>query len=114
MGIGGLVIGGVIGYLGAGAMPAEPSVSSVAQDTSGMHSAMTQMTSGLEGKTGDALDDAFLGEMIVHHEGAIEMAQTILEGTQRQELQVLANNIIEAQTAEIVQMKQWREEWFGH
>jgi uncharacterized protein (DUF305 family) len=78
-----------------------------------MHGAMIGMTSGLAGKTGDELDKAFLDEMIVHHEGAVEMAQTLQKGTLRSELLKLASDIIEAQTREIRMMKQWRSEWFG-
>ncbi len=80
---------------------------------SGMHGAMNGMMMSLEGKTGDALDVAFLDEMIVHHEGAIEMAQTLLRGTKRPELIKLGNDIITAQTAEIEMMKGWRTTWFG-
>lgn len=78
-----------------------------------MHGAMDQMTVGLAGKTGAALEEAFLDEMIVHHEGAIEMAQALIAGTQRPELIKLGNDIVAAQTGEIEQMKQWRKDWFG-
>ncbi len=78
-----------------------------------MGTAMSGMMMGLEGKTGDALDEVFLDEMIVHHQGAIEMAQMLLQGTKRPELIKLGNDIITAQTGEIEMMKQWRENWFG-
>ena len=68
---------------------------------------------GLEGKTGDELDKAFLAEMIVHHEGAVQMAQTLLKGTKRPELIKLGNDIITAQTGEIQMMKQWQRDWFN-
>lgn len=77
-----------------------------------MGTAMQGMMMGLEGKSGVDLEKAFLDEMIVHHEGAIGMAQALLRGTQRPELLKLGNDIITAQTGEIVQMKQWRTEWF--
>ena len=78
-----------------------------------MHEAMSGMMSGLEGKKGDAFDKAFLDEMIVHHEGAIQMAEVLLTQTTRPELIELGNNIITAQTGEIEMMKQWSKEWFG-
>lgn len=81
---------------------------------SGMHGAMNGMMQGLEGKKGDALDQAFLDEMIVHHEGALDMAQALLAGTERPELIELGNAIIATQTREIQQMKLWRDEWFGN
>ncbi len=78
-----------------------------------MHGAMDSMTSDLTGKTGDALDQAFLDGMIVHHEGAIDMARILLAGTERPELTKLGTDIITAQTGEIEMMKQWRRDWFA-
>lgn len=80
---------------------------------SGMEGTMDAMTSGMEGKTGEALEQAFLTEMIVHHQGAIDMSQKLLAGTKRPELVKLANDIIVAQEKEIGMMKQWLKEWFG-
>ncbi len=81
---------------------------------SDMHATMDGMMMNLEGKTGEALEKAFLDEMIVHHEGAIEMAQSLLKGTNRPELVKLGNDIITAQTGEIQMMKKWRMEWFSN
>ncbi len=78
-----------------------------------MHGAMGGMMAGLEGKTGDALGLAFLDGMIIHHEGAVEMATVILQDTKRPELFKLANDIITAQTQEIGMMEQWRKDWFN-
>lgn len=78
-----------------------------------MQNTMHSMMTGLEGKTGDALDQAFLKEMIVHHEGAVEMAQAVLEKGKHPELKVMAEAIIKAQTAEIEQMKAWQKAWYG-
>lgn len=61
----------------------------------------------------DPFDEAFIDMMISHHESAIAMAQEILKTTQRPELQQLANDIISAQQAEIEQMQEWRQAWFG-
>lgn len=80
---------------------------------SGMHGSMEGMMMGLSGKTGDALDKAFLDEMIIHHQGALEMAQTLLAGTKRPELIKLGNDIISAQTKEIEMMKDWNKTWFN-
>jgi uncharacterized protein (DUF305 family) len=101
-----LIIGLVLGYaLGA---------SRVAEAPTQMHVMMTDMSASLRGKTGDALDKAFINEMIVHHEGAVEMAELLLAGTKRPELKKLGNDIISAQTGEIKMMQGWREEWFGN
>lgn len=77
-----------------------------------MQGSMEGMMEGLEGKTGDAFDRAFLEEMIVHHEGAVLMAETLLKNTKRPELQKLGSEIITAQTGEIQMMKVWLESWY--
>ncbi len=79
-----------------------------------MHGAMDAMTATLEPKQGADFEHAFLMEMVVHHEGAVAMAEQVLEKSQRAELRKLAEDIIAAQTSEIAQMRQWMNEWFGH
>jgi len=106
-----LIVGLLIGYFVGTSRPV--SQQSAVSMSSGMHGAMGGMMMGLEGKTGDALDLAFLDEMIVHHQGAVEMAQTLLRGTKRPELIKLGNDIITAQTQEIQMMKDWRKAWFN-
>jgi len=104
-----LVLGLILGYfigIGRTAMPMQT-------DLNTMHGAMNNMTYGLSGKTGDDLDKAFIDEMIVHHEGAVQMAETLLQGTKRVELLNLGKNIIAAQTQEIQMMKEWRKKWFS-
>ncbi len=78
-----------------------------------MHSSMNMMMQGLAGKTGRAFDRAFIDEMIVHHEGAVEMAQAALVSAEREEIKTLSRAIISAQEKEIAEMKAWRSEWFG-
>jgi uncharacterized protein (DUF305 family) len=60
-----------------------------------------QDMSSLSSKAGDEFDKAFIQEMIVHHEGAIDMAQLALQNAGHQEIKDLAKNIIAAQDAEI-------------
>ena len=74
-----------------------------------MNSMMSGMMAGLNGKTGDEFDKAFLAEMIVHHQGAVVMAQAVLKNSKRPELIKLANDIISAQTGEITMMKSWQK-----
>lgn len=58
----------------------------------------------LEAATGTAYDRAFLEQMTVHHEGAVEMArQELSEGTSP-EAKALAQRIEADQTAEIAEM----------
>lgn len=78
-----------------------------------MHGAMGDMMAGLSGKTGDEFDKAFLAEMIVHHEGAVDMAKAAQASAKHEELKQMAGAIISAQTMEIGQMKEWQKAWYG-
>ncbi len=73
---------------------------------------MHSMNAELQGKTGDAFDQAFLSEMIIHHQGAVEMAQLALTNAKHQEIKDLAKAIIAAQNKEITDMKGWMKAWY--
>ena len=60
----------------------------------------------------EPFDAQFIDGMIRHHQGAVEMAQTALEQSDRVEVRELAEAIIAAQTPEIEQMTAWRTEWY--
>lgn len=77
----------------------------------GMDHGGTDM-SNLEGLEGDEFDLAFLSMMISHHARAIMMAESVLMGSPRGQVVVLAEDIIATQAAEIGQMQLWRDEWF--
>ena len=110
-----LIIGGFIGHAIAWMKPASEMSHSTTMMHGGMnmHGAMDGMMAGLEGKTGDAFDQAFLSEMITHHEGAVEMAEAALTNAQHEEIKTMANAIIGAQTTEIKQMQDWQKSWYG-
>lgn len=55
-------------------------------------------------------DIAFIQGMIPHHEGAVDMANIILEHGDDEEAKTLARNIIAAQEEEIAWMKNWLKE----
>jgi uncharacterized protein (DUF305 family) len=73
---------------------------------------MAGMDHGTMTATDAPYDAAFIDAMIIHHEGAIVMANQALEQAERQEIKDLANAIIIAQEAEIAQMKEWRLAWY--
>ena len=57
-------------------------------------------------------DAQFIDSMIIHHQGAIDMANQVLQQGERSELKALAEDIISAQTAEIAQLREWRAAWY--
>jgi uncharacterized protein (DUF305 family) len=76
-----------------------------------MTMSMNDMASGLKGKTGDDFDRAFLSGMIVHHEGAVAMAELAEKNAKHEEVKQLSRDIISAQNSEIATMRQWQTDW---
>lgn len=77
------------------------------------HGKMGGMNHGMDLGPADAdYDLRFIDAMIPHHEGALVMAQEVLQKSQRPEMKKLAEEIIKAQTKEIAEMKQWRKAWY--
>lgn len=62
-------------------------------------------------KAADDFDLEFIRQMIPHHEMAIMMARMLLSGTNREEMRVLADQIITSQAREIDMMRSWYNEW---
>lgn len=119
----GVVAAGIIGYntgkqdgmqaMHMDMMSMESKKEASDSKTSMDHSQMTmdEMTKGLDGLKGDAFDKAFVEMMIVHHQGAVDMAELIPANAKHEELKKLGRDIITAQTQEITMMKQWLKDW---
>ncbi len=59
----------------------------------------------------DDADTAFAQMMIVHHEGAVEMADLAVQEASSEEVRVLAEDISAAQGPEIELMRSWLDAW---
>ncbi len=75
---------------------------------------MMYMTDVARLETANPFEQAFIEEMIPHHEMAVMMAQMLKAGSARPEMQKLADDIIAAQTDEINQMRAWYRTWYGN
>lgn len=82
-------------------------------DHMSMADMMAGMNENLRAKNGNEFDKAFLEEMIVHHQGAVEMAMLARTNAAHQEIKDLAEAIIAAQNKEIADMEAWQRQWFG-
>ncbi|MBW4485670.1 MAG: DUF305 domain-containing protein [Tildeniella torsiva UHER 1998/13D] len=82
------------------------------QGTNLTYAPMMRDLSKLEG---DALDQAFLEDMIMHHMGAVMMSQRLvnLGLVEHQAVQPFAQNIADTQRQEIWQMQAWLQDWYG-
>jgi uncharacterized protein (DUF305 family) len=58
-------------------------------------------------------DQLFIDMMVPHHEGAVEMALIAQARAEHQEIKDLAQAILDSQSAEIAQMRAWRQAWYG-
>lgn len=59
------------------------------------------------------IDLQFIDTMIVHHQGAIDMAKLAETRAEHTELRKLASDIIREQEREIATMNEMRQKWFG-
>jgi uncharacterized protein (DUF305 family) len=73
------------------------------------------MMRDLSGLSGDALDRAFLADMVPHHMAAVMMSQQLLVRglAEHDEVAALARDIRDAQRLEIMRMARWSHAWFG-
>ena len=105
-GIAGFLIGGLVVSIAATQFDTNNGAMMNDRDMS-----MSQMTMNMDGKTGDDYDKAFLTGMIMHHEGALAMAERSAENAKHDEIKKLSVDIIAAQKSEITRMKQWQKDW---
>ena len=88
------------GHGGAKATAASPSTKAYEAANAKMHKDMAIRYSG------DADADLIRG-MIPHHQGAIDMARTVLAHGKDPEIRKLAENVVRDQEKEVAMMKDW-------
>lgn len=72
---------------------------------------ITQMTDQLKNKSADTYDAAFIDNMIMHHQSAIDMARLSPTRAKHSEIKQLSLDIIAAQEKKISQMRSWQHAW---
>lgn len=95
------------GMMGMGGMDLESMPEHVQEN---MRRMMISMPAMHEGMMIEDADVAFACGMIAHHQGAIDMAEVLLEHGDDPQMQALAEEIIAAQVGEIEQMTSWLAE----
>jgi uncharacterized protein (DUF305 family) len=81
-------------------------------EMAGMNDSMKGMDmTKMNASSGAAFDSEFVNQMTPHHQGAIVMAREALTKAEHAEIKTLANQIIQAQEAEIKTMQDWKAKW---
>lgn len=60
---------------------------------------------------GDAFDEAYIADMLAHHEGALNMSEQAMAVAAHEEIRTLASNIVQSQSTELIKMRTWQKEW---
>ncbi|MFO8039972.1 MAG: DUF305 domain-containing protein [Sodalinema sp.] len=82
-------------------------------DRPGMNGQGMPMNGMYLGPNDEQFELRFLDAMILHHQGAVEMAEDSLEKSQREDIRQLSQEIIETQRDDIAQMQAWRSQWYA-
>lgn len=90
--------------------PASSGAAMMDHSAMGMMDTNAGMMNALKGKSGDAFDKAFLEQMIIHHQSAIDMAASG-SNAEHQEIKDLTKAIVSDQTKEIQKMRTWQKDW---
>lgn len=99
--------GGMMDMMGMGGVDLDAMPEHVQEN---MRKMMITMPAMHEGMMIEDADVAFACGMIAHHQGAIDMAEVLLEHGDDPQMRALAEEIIAAQVGEIDQMTTWLAE----
>ena len=98
---------GMMRMMGMGDMKMENMPEHVQENMRRMMASMPAMHQGMMNEDADV---AFACGMIAHHQGAIDMAQVVLDHGDDEAMRTLAEKIIADQTREIEEMTTWLAE----
>ena len=99
--------GGMMDMMGMGGVDLDTMPEHVQENMRRMMISMPAMHDGMMNEDADV---AFACGMIAHHQGAIDMAQVLIEHGRDPQMLALAEEIIAAQVAEMEQMSNWLAE----
>jgi uncharacterized protein (DUF305 family) len=102
---------GIIGFILGGLLVSVAATTFDKAEVTGSDETMSQMTDQLRNKDSDSYDKAFIENMIMHHQAAVDMAKLSQERAKHAEIKQLSSDIISAQEKEISQMKDWQQQW---
>lgn len=105
-----VLLAGLIGFFIGGLLVSFVATAINSTNASNMTGTMSA-TEMLKDKKRADFDKAYIEHMIGHHQDAVDMSKLAADNADRQEIKELATDIIEAQTAEITQLKQWLVDW---
>lgn len=108
-----VAVAAAIWYFGVFSIKPEKTTSNAENTKSSQQAVTTEKTTDSKYATlkGDAFDEAFIADMIAHNEAAINMSEQAQAMTARDEIRTLASTIMETQTTEMVQMREWQQAW---
>ena len=105
-----IVIATIVAVVIAGIAVYAISRNNVSKDQSS-NSQSTEDTNKYATLKGDAYDEAYLADMLAHHEGAITMSEMAGAGTERKEILDLSQTIMQTQSQELMKMQAFQAEW---
>lgn len=106
-GIIGFILGGLIVSIAATTTSQDQADSQTSQH--GSHTSMS--STALSDLSGDAFDKQFLADMILHHQGALDMAELAKTRAKHDEIKRFSLEVISAQSQEIQTLKTFQQQW---
>lgn len=88
----------------------KPNTNTVTQNTQTSTEPLSEQSIYTDLK-GEDFDEVYLGDMLAHHEGAVNMAEMAGAQTTRPEILALSQEIMQSQGKEMSEMMTWQEQW---